>query len=146
MALLLTAEISRNICVDPGSIFQVWDVILPVELASFTAQAGDNSVTLNWSTASETNVANFEIIRNGNYVGAVNATNAAHNYTWTDERALNGSTYSYTLVSVDMNGARKDLRTIEATPNANLARNHRICSQAKLSESFSIPAPKLCMI
>ncbi|HEY6437975.1 MAG TPA: S8 family serine peptidase, partial [Ignavibacteriaceae bacterium] len=37
--------------------------MIPVELASFTAASNENSVTLNWSTATETNNAGFSIER-----------------------------------------------------------------------------------
>jgi photosystem II stability/assembly factor-like uncharacterized protein len=39
------------------------DLTIPVELSSFTAEVGRNSVTLNWVTATETNNQGFEIER-----------------------------------------------------------------------------------
>jgi hypothetical protein len=93
---------------------------LPVELSSFTATCADNKITLNWATASETNASRFDLLRDGSLVGSVAAANEAHNYTWTDTRVLNGTTYSYTLELVNVNGGRESLRTIEATPRAGI--------------------------
>jgi photosystem II stability/assembly factor-like uncharacterized protein len=39
------------------------DLIVPVELASFSAQADNRDIILNWSTATETNNAGFEVER-----------------------------------------------------------------------------------
>jgi hypothetical protein len=96
---------------------------LDVELASFTAFSGDNSVTLKWETASEVDNDRFEILRDGSLVADVAATNnsSGSTYQWTDNDVRNGTTYSYTLVAVDVNGARDQLRTVEATPNLNSA-------------------------
>jgi hypothetical protein len=92
---------------------------LPVELTSFDAVPGDNSVTLKWATASETGTDFFEISRDGHLATRVNAqgTNAGGSrYAWTDDAVLNGTTYVYTLTSIDNNGDRHILRTINATP------------------------------
>ena len=100
-----------------------WDIILAVELSGFDAIAGDNSVMLNWTTGSETNNDRFEIVRDGAVVGQVPATNNASGseYSWMDRNVVNGTTYTYTLVSVDMNGSREELETESATPNAGAA-------------------------
>jgi hypothetical protein len=46
-------------------IFVDYDNIIPVEFISFFAEALENVVALNWSTATETNNSGFEIQRNG---------------------------------------------------------------------------------
>jgi hypothetical protein len=43
--------------------YQVLDLIIPVELTSFTASVNEGNVVLNWSTATETNNHLFEIER-----------------------------------------------------------------------------------
>jgi subtilisin-like proprotein convertase family protein len=100
-----------------------WDQILAVNLRSFDAVTGDNEVTLNWATASETNSDHFEILRNGTMVGRVNSTNNAtgSNYRFVDANLSNGTTYNYSLVAVDVNGARKELGTTSAVPSINAA-------------------------
>ncbi|HEY3296562.1 MAG TPA: hypothetical protein VGL38_14120, partial [bacterium] len=41
------------------------DFVLPVELRTFEGVAGDNSISLSWATASETNADRFEVLRDG---------------------------------------------------------------------------------
>jgi len=52
-------------------------------------------------------------------MGIVNSAGndaGGHSYTWTDERVVNGTSYSYTLISVDINGVSDELATTDATP------------------------------
>ncbi len=100
-----------------------YDIILPVNFGSFDAVAGDRQVTLNWNTLSENNVHHFDVIRDGSKVAEVAATNSAtgSEYRYVDGSLTNGTIYSYSLVSVDVNGARQELASVEATPNAGAA-------------------------
>lgn len=84
---------------------------LPVELASFTSVVNRNNVTLNWSTASETNNAGFDIERKAanstewTKAGNVSGNGTTHetkSYTFSD-RPSTGS-YSYRLKQIDFNG------------------------------------------
>lgn len=113
---------------DNGSILGVclkfeYDEILPVAFGSFDAVAGNGSVTLNWNTESESNVDHFELSRDGSLLANVTAQNNATGatYTYTDADLNNGTTYTYDLVSVDVNGARQALATLSASPNASAA-------------------------
>jgi len=85
---------------------------LPVSLSSFTSSVKLNSVTLNWSTASELNNKGFDIERkeiNGNdyskvgFVEGKGTTNQITNYSFTDSK-LNAGKYSYRIKQVDFNG------------------------------------------
>lgn len=85
---------------------------LPVTLSSFTSSVKLNSVTLNWSTASEINNKGFEIERkeiNSNgytkvgFVDGNGTTNQVKNYSFTDSK-LNSGKYSYRIKQVDFNG------------------------------------------
>jgi hypothetical protein len=104
-----------------GCFCVTFDYQLSVELASLTALPGDNEVTLNWSTASESNNDHFDVERDHVKVGEVPATNnaAGSAYTFTDHSAVNGRIYTYTLVSVDVVGTRQALRDINATPSSS---------------------------
>ncbi len=109
------------------------DASLPVELASFSADAGDGWVTLKWSTASELQNQGFEILRsdapdgefqlldsytrNSDLRGA-GTSNRAHDYTFTDTYVYNGNTYYYKLVDVDNNGVRTEHGPLSATPES----------------------------
>lgn len=103
-----------------GCICVTFDDILPVELNEFDAIAGDGMVTVNWSTASETNLDRFEILRDGQTMTQVVAENNAGGaaYSWVDNGVTNGTTYSYTLVAVNLDGSRETLVTESATPQA----------------------------
>ena len=95
------------------------DGILPVELLSFTASGQNRQVTLNWSTASEHNTDHFEIARNGivcDVVDAAGESASTRNYSWIDREVQNDLTYEYTLISVDLDGARETLGSVNATP------------------------------
>jgi hypothetical protein len=84
---------------------------LPIELLTFTADAAENEVVLNWSTASEINNHYFEIERSldtknavkiGKVDGAGNS-NTYLNYTLPDENPELGINY-YRLKQVDFDG------------------------------------------
>ena len=90
------------------------DEIIPVELVSFVALQNENSVVLNWSTATETNNAGFEIQRaigNDSFsdIGFVegNGTSAGYNkYSFNDD-IINSGFYRYRLKQIDFDGNYK---------------------------------------
>jgi len=111
---------------------------LSAEMTSYRAISGSNSVTLLWTTASETNNDLFEIMKNGTKVGEVAGAGTSadrHDYTWTDGEAINGTTYSYSLVTVDVNGNRQTAGTVEATPSPTSA----VVSEYALHQNFPNP-------
>ncbi|MBK6765014.1 MAG: choice-of-anchor J domain-containing protein [bacterium] len=122
----------NNVCLE-----FTYDIILPVAFGSLDVVAGDREVTLNWNTMSETNVAKFEILRDGAKVGEVAATNNAtgSTYSFTDENLTNGTAYSYNLVSVDVTGARQELATQSATPSFGSA----VVSEYALHQNYPNP-------
>ena len=84
--------------------------LLPVELTSFVSTVNTNNVTLNWSTASETNNSGFDIERSLNSqwtkVGNVSGNGTStitNNYSFTDRNLASGN-YSYRLKQIDYNG------------------------------------------
>jgi len=106
------------------------DDILAAEHGSFDAVAGNNSVELNWNTISETNVESFSVLRkisgHAEYemVGSVAAANSATgaNYNFVDENASNGTTYEYTLETVNIGGSREAWGVVvSATPSVDNA-------------------------
>ncbi len=110
--------------VQPGCVCVTLEDFLAVELTSFSATPGSNSVTLNWVTASEVSNDRFEIERDGQYVGMVDGMGSdgvGASYSWTDNSAVNGRTYGYSLVAVDANGSRSMLGSVNATPEAGAA-------------------------
>ncbi|MBC5993065.1 T9SS type A sorting domain-containing protein [Pontibacter cellulosilyticus] len=95
---------------------------LAVELTSFEGIATPSGIELNWSTASETNNAGFEVERSqngktyttvGTVAGAGNSNTALH-YTYTDASAEPGTNY-YRLKQVDHDGTFEYSNTIAVT-------------------------------
>ena len=74
----------------------------------------------NWSTASETNNARFEIVRDGSGIVATvpSQGNGAtgHDYHWVDSDVENGRTYTYRLRSIDFSSLAEELSTVSAMP------------------------------
>jgi hypothetical protein len=96
-------------------LINIIDNPLPVELSSFVSSVNGNNVTLNWTTATETNNSGFDIERsnvNGQKsnewikVGDVagNGTSTVQNsYSFTDRNLASGN-YNYRLKQIDFNG------------------------------------------
>lgn len=93
---------------------QSLSTILPVNLLSFTAHAGNEVVTLKWATASEQNNKGFEIERstdgnNWNRIdfvasGAVNGNSTGReDYVYADKTPVAGKNY-YRLKQIDFDG------------------------------------------
>lgn len=84
---------------------------LPVELTSFTAQVNKNQVTLNWTTASETNNFGFEVHRRANtgawlkidLIEGHGTTTEPQSYEFIDNLIQIGR-YDYRLRQIDTNG------------------------------------------
>ncbi|MCB9357674.1 MAG: T9SS type A sorting domain-containing protein [Calditrichaeota bacterium] len=96
------------------------DDILPVELNSFAAVAGDAQVTVNWTTASESDLDRFEVTRDGLIAAQLSAQNSATgaNYSWTDRDLVNGTAYRYELIAVNTDGTREVLASESVSPSA----------------------------
>ncbi len=90
---------------------------VPVELISFTADIINNTVKLQWKTATETNNYGFEIERNKlidksyqteweriGFVEGNGTTTEEENYSFTDEN-LDPGRYKYRLKQIDLDGS-----------------------------------------
>jgi len=144
----------------PGCVC-IWrsDFFLPVEMTGFDAVAGDGRVTINWSTAAESQLNEFRVTRSTQrddgyqQVATRAATNEAsgHSYTWVDNNVQNGVTYYYKLHVVDANGAHvyNDGNApviAQATPSAGLTTEYALTQNypnpfnSQTSFSFSMAA------
>jgi hypothetical protein len=95
------------------------DGVVPVELTAFTASVNGRNVTLNWTTATETNNQGFEIERNsGNgfqnvgYVAGFGTSTEPHSYSFLDA-SLSEGTHSYRLKQLDFDGTFEYFDAIE---------------------------------
>ncbi|WP_162944801.1 PKD domain-containing protein [Flavisolibacter nicotianae] len=105
---------------------------LPVSFTRFDAVAENETVKLNWMTASESNSKNFTVMRsldgrNFESVGTVAAagtSNSMRNYSFTDGNAgkFMGQTLYYKLAQADRNGqvTFTDIRKVKMAAFANL--------------------------
>jgi len=94
---------------------QTLPFVIPVELSSFTANVVGSGVSLNWTTASETNNSGFEIerlqIKNSElqswktigFVAGFGTTTETKSYSFKDEDVPAGI-YSYRLKQIDFDG------------------------------------------
>ena len=105
-----------------GEVEDYWfgDYQLAVELTSFEVVSGANEVVLRWVTASETDNDYFELERDGRIIGQVPTKGndaSGHSYVFSDGNVSSGTTYSYTLASVDLSGNREVLAVRSVTPD-----------------------------
>jgi hypothetical protein len=92
---------------------------LPVELTSFSADVNETDVTLNWSTATETNNQGFEVQRSVNggefetvtFVNGNGTSTEMQHYSYTDA-GLSEGIYSYRLKQVNYDGSFEYSKTI----------------------------------
>jgi hypothetical protein len=92
------------------------NIPVPIQLASFTAtRMKDQSITLKWTTLSETNNYGFAILRKGHdeseytelpgsFVAGHGTTILVHDYAFVDQQATSGAWW-YRLKQVDLDGA-----------------------------------------
>jgi len=105
------------------------DITLPVELSSFTAVYANDFVTIQWATASETDVIGFNIYRayqddfnhaekvNFDLIGGHGTTTQPHEYSFVDETSdPYFTTYYYWLESVNFGGTYDVYGSIKYDP------------------------------
>ena len=117
-------EHSSGVC-NVGTNNGVWrrplsEIVLPVELTSFTAESENQKVILNWITATELNNNGFEIQRRVTesdfatigFVRGEGTTTNQKEYSFIDKDLADGK-YFYRLKQVDYNGAFEYSNVIE---------------------------------
>lgn len=104
-----------------GSFFYVdTDGLIPVELTSFTAVVSGNSVSLNWSTATELNNSGFQVERKTigseftsvGFVKGQGTTTQSKDYVFVDQNLAVGK-YIYRLKQIDFDGTHSYSPEIE---------------------------------
>jgi hypothetical protein len=124
--------------------------VVPVELTSFTVSVIQNKVTLNWTTATESNNYGFEIERKATeqqftkigFVPGYGTTSEAKNYSFADNSVTAGS-YTYRLKQVDFDGTFEYSNEIEVeilAPNQfSLEQNYPNPFNPSTKITFSLP-------
>lgn len=125
---LIEAHIFHN--VDSSALgvvkFVPFSTQIPVELTSFTANAVDGNVVLNWTTATELNNSGFEIQKRNHTstslsvtewesIGFVNGNGTStetHIYSFADQNPVAGKSY-YRLKQIDFDGSFQYSNVIE---------------------------------
>jgi hypothetical protein len=103
------------------------EIVTAVELTSFSAKAGSDSVTLSWVTASEIDNEGFNVWRsesadgtytklNASLIPARGNADAGADYEYTDTDVVQDTTYFYKLEDVDSHGASTFHGPESATP------------------------------
>jgi len=101
---------------------------IPVELTSFIASANGSDVTLNWSTATETNNKGFEVQRKAvggefnsiAFIQGKGTTTQTQNYSYSDIGLTPGA-YSFRLKQVDFDGTTEYSEVVEVEISAPAA-------------------------
>ncbi len=141
--------LSITYCGDGPGCVCIWrsDFYLPVEMLGFSAVGGNDLVTVNWSTASESELSRFRIARSTDpddgytFIGAVNAENSAtgHNYSFVDDNVINGETYYYKLHIQDANGGLHVYNDGERAHIASARPGTGLVSEYSLAQNFPNP-------
>ncbi len=105
---------------EPRAIVLKINNVVPVEFTSFTASAGNSSVNLNWTTATETNNSGFEVERKSSktewqpigFVQGEGTSVSGTNYVFTDQHPEIGINY-YRLRQIDFDGTFNYSSTVE---------------------------------
>ncbi len=133
-------------------------VIIPVELASFSASVNGNDVTLSWMTATELNNSGFQVERKATeenwveigYIEGKGTTSETQVYSFVDKGLVSGK-YNYRIKQIDFNGSYKYYDLQEeidiAAPNSyDLSQNYPNPFNPTTKIKYSVPVEALVNI
>jgi photosystem II stability/assembly factor-like uncharacterized protein len=133
-----------------GTILKYQIDVTPVELVSFTAYVQNNSVVLNWQTATELNNSGYQIeckANNANWIilgfvpGYGNSI-SPNSYSYIDNSSFGGNQYYYRLKQIDIDGSYKfsDVIEVEIVPTQfELSQNYPNPFNPSTTIRFSLP-------
>ena len=142
-----------------NKILEFFEVVVPVELTSFTVQAKEENIILNWSTATELNNSGFDIERSQDskefvklgFVEGHGTTSQPQGYTFVDNNVTAKTKYYYRLKQVDNDGSFEYSETIKIDysgipDNYSLSQNYPNPFNISTIIKYSIPEEKLVTI
>ncbi len=139
-----------------NAVTEVSHTITPVELISFSADAGNGEVMLNWTTATELNNKGFEIERcvldnftgikskyiKAGYIVGAGSSIKVHSYRFEDKKLAPG-TYFYRLKQSDLDGQSVYSNEIKVEVKAplrySLSQNYPNPFNPATTISFALP-------
>ena len=132
-----------------NQILGFFDIIVPVELTSFSGSSIDGNVALNWSTATELNNLGFEVQRSFSksdfvtvgFVEGNGTTTERQEYSYTDRNVTAGK-YFYRLKQIDYDGSfdYSDVVEVDASPiSYSLEQNYPNPFNPSTKITYSIP-------
>ena len=103
----------------------VYNGVIPVELVSFSSSVINNTVGLNWITATELNNSGFEIQKSSDntnwtklgFVTGHGTSSEVHNYSFVDANPVTGISY-YRLKQIDFDGTSEYSNIVEVVYGA----------------------------
>ena len=121
-----------------NQIENFFELSVPVELTSFTANVVSDEIQLSWQTATETNNSGFEIERSSDnkifskigFVQGKGTTTEKSSYVYNDNQAAEGKLY-YRLKQVDFDGTAAYSGTVEI--------NFSVPAEFSLSQNYPNP-------
>jgi photosystem II stability/assembly factor-like uncharacterized protein len=125
---------------DNGTVVMYTDNTVPVELNSFNASVTENNVSLNWSTATETNNSGFQVERrktqnertgewvNLGFVDGHGTSTEQQSYFFNDQN-LSAGKYLYRIKQIDFDGSFEYFElasevTVESPNTFSLSQNY----------------------
>ena len=120
-----------------------------VELASFTSSLKKGTAELKWTTAGESELSDFVIMRSSNgsdyyeiaRVAAAGTTSKRQRYSAKDNNVYAGVKYSYRLVAVDVYGAEEVVSTIGLTSRGKAMADNGLIDNDDMTLETSYPNP-----
>lgn len=87
---------------------QKYNLIIPVELTSFSANISGSNISLSWITSTELNNHGFELFRNGNKIAFIEGrgTTTEKQEYYYEDKDLQAGIYNYRLEQLDFDGTR----------------------------------------